>query len=1023
MNKLKQLSLSVFFIFSSSAFAVTTTSDIKGSLVDENGKALSGVEVTVTYEATDTVKLVTTDENGNFYAANLKAGGPYTIASGRSKVSDVFLSIGKTSNIRLTLSSSSSVEDVVVTASRLNVVDTTSGPSYVFSSADLANAAAYDRDIKEVLAQHPSIYINEADNKAMQCAGNNSRLNGLTVDGIALNDSFGLNSNGYPAERMPFSYDAIDQVAVEFAPYDVQYGGFSACVVNAVTKSGTSELKGSFFYEMTNDDLTGDEADGKSILIPAYDEVKYGFTVGGPILKDSLLTGDMYFFASYEQYDDQDLGEFGYAGSGMPSELDWLSKAQYDQIVSISKDKYNFDPGGLPSALDSESEKLLVKVDYYINDNTRAVFTYNSSEGFTNQPSDASPTEFEFSNHFYKRGNDLEAYMLKVFSSIGDVNTQFKYGYTELQNMQVGLGGSFGDFQIDVDGGKVYLGGTDDSRQNNLMNYDTTTMAFIGDYQMGNQLITFGYDFSETTIFNMFMQESIGGEWDFTSVANFDAGNVKFDFQNTTSLNPRDASKEWAYDVSTLFIQSEMSLSDDLDVSYGIRYEKYGVEEAPAANAGFASTYGYTNALTFDGAEVLMPRISFSYRADDVTEYYGGFGVFSGGNPAVWFSNNYSNNGVTIIDGDGNYNAFTDTMCDPLTGSPSTAGPGYAVPCGAIAEVTGGTGGGDTNSLDPDFDMPTFKKLSFGMKKQMGEYDVTVDWMYTRNKNPFYVYNLANNIGGFTATGHAISDSSGCCTGDYSLANSGATPKTVVFSINANRSIELAGHDMDLTLGYTNTDAQDVHPMASSVAYTNANENLVSLNPNDPSPARSNWEIEHRFVSTLNFMLTDNTNVSLFYQLASGNPYSLSSYGYSVDYACQLNMQPCWRASPGEFPSIPIVINDNTNFEDSAVQMRNLDEGVYERNVFTTDWSSRLDLKLTHTPMDNLDLYMVVKNLGNLINGNNGAYYRSSSANGIATAKFVQGGISYADYNAPNVNQVIGTSSIWNIKLGFKYSY
>ena len=185
MNKLKQLTLSVFFIFSSSAFAVTTTSDIKGSLVDENGKALSGVEVTVTYEATDTVKLVTTDENGNFYAANLKAGGPYTVASGRSKVSDVFLSIGKTSNIRLTLSSSSSVEDVVVTASRLNVVDTTSGPSYVFSSADLANAAAYDRDIKEVLAQHPSIYINEADNKAMQCAGNNSRLNGLTVDGIA----------------------------------------------------------------------------------------------------------------------------------------------------------------------------------------------------------------------------------------------------------------------------------------------------------------------------------------------------------------------------------------------------------------------------------------------------------------------------------------------------------------------------------------------------------------------------------------------------------------------------------------------------------------------------------------------------------------------------------------------------------------------------------------------------------------------------------------------------------------------
>ena len=118
----------------------------------------------------------------------------------------------------------------------------------------------------------------------------------------------------------------------------------------------------------------------------------------------------------------------------------------------------------MPSALDSESEKLLAKIDYYFSDKTRAVFTYNSSDGFTNQPSDASPTEFEFANHFYKRGNDSESYMLQVFSSIGNVNTQFKYGTTELKNTQVGLGGDFGDFQIGgVNGGKVYFGGTDDS--------------------------------------------------------------------------------------------------------------------------------------------------------------------------------------------------------------------------------------------------------------------------------------------------------------------------------------------------------------------------------------------------------------------------------------------------------------------------------------------------------------------------------------------------------------------------------
>ena len=1024
MNNFKKFTLSVFFVFASSLTANSTTSDIKGTVVDGSGNGLSGAEVTVTYDATSTSKTLVTDDNGNFYAVNLKAGGPYTVASGRSKVADVYLTIGKTTNIKLTVVSSASIEDVVVTASKANTVQTTSGPSYVFTSADLANTAAYDRDIKEVLAQHPSIYINPADNKALQCAGNNPRLNGLTVDGIALNDSFGLNSNGYPAERMPFSYDAIDQVAVEFAPYDVQYGGFSACVVNAVTKSGTSELSGSFFYEITNDDLTGDEADGKPITIPGYDEVKYGFTVGGPILKDALINGEMFFFVAYEQYDDQDLGEYGYVGSGMPTELAWFSEDQYNAVRNIAIQDYNFDPGGLPSALDYESEKLLAKVDYYFSDHTRAVLTYNSSEGFTNQPSDASPTEFEFSNHFYKRGNDLKAYMLQVYSSIGSVNTQFKYGIKELENMQVGLGGPFGDFQIDVPGGKIYMGGTDDSRQNNLMNYETTDLALIGDVQMGNQLLTFGYENTETTVFNMFMQESIGGEWDFKFSDDGDGiyalgeGNVAFDFQNTSTLNPRDASKEWTYDVTTLFIQSEVAVSSELDVTYGIRYEKHGVPEGPTANADFESTYGYTNALTYDGEEAIMPRISFSYRPNDVTEYYGGFGVFSGGNPAVWFSNNYSNNGVSIIDGDGNYNAFTDAMCNPLNGAASDGsdeqGPGYFVPCGAIAKVQAGSGGGDTNSLDPNFEMPTHKKISLGMNTQIGEYDVTVDYMWSRNKNPLYVYNLANVIGDYADTGHAISTAGGCCTGDYSLANSDQSPKTTVFSVMASRSFE---NDIDVTFGYTNTNANDVHPMASSVAYTNANENLVSLNPNDPAIARSDWEIEHRFVSTINWMVSDKTNVSLFFQRASGNPYSLSAYGSWTE----LGLQPGWRTE--DFPSIPIVINDNTSFEDSAVGMMNLGNGTLERNAFTTVASSRLDMKVTHTPMDNLDLYVVVRNLGNLISGNSGQYYRSSSANGIANASFDGGSVTYSDYVAPSTNAVIGSASIWNVKLGFKYSF
>ena len=1014
MNNFKTLVIATFLVFTSSVFSIETTSNIKGSVVDETGNLKANATVTVTYEATNTSKTFNTDSSGNFYAVNLKAGGPYTIASGSSKLSDVFLSIGKTSNINLIISSSQSMEDVQVTGSRLNIAETTSGPSAVFTSLDLANSASYDRDIKEVLAQHPSIYINEANNKAMQCAGNNSRFNGLTLDGIALNDSFGLNANGYPSERMPFSYDAIEQVSVEFAPYDVQYGGFSACLVNAVTKSGGNEFSGSAFYEFTNNDLTGDQADGKYITIPDYDEAKYGFTLGGPVIQDKL-----YFFAAYEMYEDQDLGEFGYAGSGMPTELPWFSKAQYDQIVSIAKDKYNFDPGGLASALDSESEKLLAKFDYYVNDNTRAVLTYNYSKGFVNQPSDQSPTEFEFSNHFYKRGNELNAVMLQVYSSIGDVNTQFKYGYKELKNSQVGVGGAFGDFQINVPGGKVYLGGTDDSRQNNLMNYDTTNIAFIGDYQIGNQLLTFGYEYEENNIFNLFIQESIGGEWDFNSIDLYDAGTVAFDFQNTSSLNPRDASKAFSTDTSTLFIQSEMAISDIFDVSFGLRYEMFGMPEAPFENPDFLATYGYSNALTYDGESLLMPRLSFSLRPDVNTEFYGGYGIFSGGNPAVWFSNNFSNNGVTIIDGDVNANAFADPMCDPLTGLASTAGPGYSVPCAAITKVLSGSAGGDTNSLDPSFKMPSFTKISLGMNKKIGEYNIILDYMISENNDPLFVYNLANNSSNTTPTGHSfVAAPTGAFTGDYSLSNSSKTPKTEVISFNVTRSFN---DNIDVSLGYTHTDAEDVHPMTSSVAYTNANESLVSLNPSNPNIARSDWEIEHRLVATLNWMASDKTNISFFFQRASGNPYSLSSFGGFGE----LGLQPGWRTQ--DFASIPLYIGGpNVSYADSATEegLASLGSGLLDRNSFTSKSSSRLDMKITHKLIDNLEMYAVVKNVGNLIKGSNGAFKISSPGNGVATASFDDdGNIEYSDYNQPNVNATVGSASIWNIKLGFNYSF
>jgi hypothetical protein len=157
----------------------------------------------------------------------------------------------------------------------------------------------------------------------------------------------------------------------------VRYGGFTACNINAVTKSGTNEFSGSVWYDMTSDSLTGDSLEGEDVAVGDYDKDRYGFTLGGPILQDQL-----FFFVTYEKQNGVDLQEKGPQGSGAISEVA-VTQAQIDEIAQISRDIYQYNPGFIPSAFDNEDEKITAKLDWYINDDHRLSFFYNYNDGFT----------------------------------------------------------------------------------------------------------------------------------------------------------------------------------------------------------------------------------------------------------------------------------------------------------------------------------------------------------------------------------------------------------------------------------------------------------------------------------------------------------------------------------------------------------------------------------------------------------------------------------------------------------------
>ncbi|MCB1647409.1 MAG: TonB-dependent receptor, partial [Pseudomonadales bacterium] len=547
-----------------------TTGSVRGQVTGPDGRAVSGAVVTLKDERNGSSRQIRPDADGKFSTTGLKVGGPYEISVtaggyGGYTVEGVTVSLGNVTNVNFTLNPQT-MEEIVVQAQALNNATVAMGPASGFSLADMEMAPAINRDIKDLIRLDPRVYVDEAFVDGIQCAGANPRFNSLTVDGVRLNDNFGLNSNGYPTERMPFSYDSLQQVAVELAPFDVQFGGFSACNINAVTRSGTNRLSASVFYDYTSDSLQGDKLEGTDIDLGSFSEDRYGVTLGGPLIADTL-----FGFLAYEKLKGAEVFDRGPAGSGRGREVAGVSVAQYDQILAAAKNLYNYDPGSLPASLPVEDEKLLLRMDWQISDAHRAAFTYTYNDGFNISESDGDSNELEFSNHYYERGAELNAYVAQMFSDWSDTfSTELRISYSELKNRQISLAGTdFGEVQItttndhDNDGvasrATVYLG-ADDSRHANKLSYENLSYKAAFSWFAGDHLISGGYEREEFDGFNLFIQEA-EGEYRFSSIQDFlDGRPNRITYENAApSNNPDDAAASFRYGINTLYLQDEYS--------------------------------------------------------------------------------------------------------------------------------------------------------------------------------------------------------------------------------------------------------------------------------------------------------------------------------------------------------------------------------------------------------------------------------------------------------------------------------
>lgn len=1039
--------------------AQETTGALRGTVLGDNGSPVANATVTVTHVPSGTRSITVTGADGQYNARGLRVGGPYIVsvdAAGLSGTRDVAsIGIGDASVADVYVSDGSTVlDEVVVVGSVGGVVQTAIGPNAVFTAEDLQNAPAINRDLRDVIAIDPRIYVDEAFVDAVQCGGASPRFNSLTVDGVRLNDNFGLNSSGYPTERMPFSYDAIQQVAVELAPFDVEYGNFTACNINAVTKSGGNTLSGGFFYDFSNQDLTGDSLEGNDIDLGEFEETRWGINVGGPIIPDRL-----FFFAAYEKLDGTNFFDRTPAGGG-GAEVQGLSQAQYDEILDIAQTVYGFDPGGVPAPQANEDEKLLIKLDWNINDQHRAAFTYNYNDGFNITESDGDSNEFEYSGHLYERGAELNAYVLQVFSDWSDnFSTEFRVSYSTLDARSIPQGGlEVGEIQIttlndhDNDGNDsratVYLG-ADDSRHSNVLSYETTSYKAAGAYTWGDHLFTFGYEREELDVFNLFVQHS-QGEFRFNSINDFRNGNAsRVYYGNAASLDPNDAAASFGYASNTLYGQDEWVFSDDLTLTFGLRYDWYGSDDEPIRNANFAARNGFDNTSTLDGKGLLQPRFGFRYDFSDNLQFRGGFGLYSGGNPNVWLSNNYSNDGITNIQVNRrNINVFTGTSGTPL----------FDIPDILVADVTSGAPNVSVNALDPDFDLPSAWKFAIGATYW---FDAPVlgqglradfDLLHSETQDAAILKDLTLAQIGTMVDGRPIyrsidrsdpdcvNPSAAACSSrafnqDFLLTNTEGGSQTVV-SASLTQSYDWG---FDWTLGYAFTQAEDVNPMTSSVAFSNY-ANVAVFDPNNPAVATSNYEIPHRITLQLNyeqaFFGDYMTRFTLFGRANEGRPFGFAFADDDGDvFGDGIDGRHLLYIPTG--PSDPNVVFQ-PGFDQAAffdfIDEYGLGEfagSTMPRNAVETGWWSKFDLRIEQELPGLMEghrssAFMIVENVGNLLNDEWGILNEPSfplTQDVVNVDRNGAGQYVFEEFFQPAGQSRVTGASLWAVRVGLRYSF
>lgn len=909
MKRFYTLVLSLFVAFG--AMAQVTTSSMSGLVNDDSGEVLIGATVIAVHTPSGTEYAVTTNTSGRFNINGMRTGGPYTvevsyIGMTTKQYSDIYLKLGEPFELHAELIAGTEIDAISIVAENTFAVSKT-GAADNFSLEVVEQMPTINRSVYDIVKLTPQASVNK--NGGMSFAGSNNRYNSFQIDGAVANDTFGLSSdgtNGAQAGGNPVSLDAIEEIQVVVAPFDVRQSGFTGGAINAITKSGTNTIKGSFSTYYNNQELIGKsnttylEKVGKTERLK-YDtqyQQTYSFTVGGPILKNKLFlfVAGEYFGKSYPNvyspengsYLDPEKQKLNKPVTVGDQTYEYLTPELAEAMLQHYQQTYGANIEGFnesydPHQINSRSLNALARLDWNINNNNKLMFRYQFADSYSDKYSSGFGTYY-FNNSGYKMKNRTNTFVVELNSRISDnISNEFRATSVFVRDKR----------DIAYKGANMYIQdkitvnlGTEYSSGANGMNSDNYTISDNLSIFLGDHNITIGTHNEIFKFSNIFLQYAYGG-YTFKSVADFfnnnpSQFNYKYADPELTGGESVWAATTWAAQFG-LYVQDEWKPNSDFTLTYGVRADLPMLLNAPTANPDFNESKYATENGEFVGttpkAQVLWsPRVGFRYWADDdhTLLLRGGAGLFTGRVPFVWISNAYNNTGME---------SKSITINNPLTavgeGFQFTSNPYDMVANGTIQA---GDSGATINTLNKNFKYPQVFRVNLGLDKEFeGGWKFTVDALFSKTLNNVFFKNLAitsNNK--VYAVGPNVEASAPYYTIDsgkyYAIVALDNTNKGYTYSISGKveKSFDFG---LNLMAAYTYGHSYSLNDGTSSVAYSNWKYNY-SIDTNSPDElSYSLFDRPHKF----NAMVSYNTpyyaggrmktSVALTYEMQSGQRY------------------------------------------------------------------------------------------------------------------------------------------------------